>query len=152
LYYTSQKLQATINYSYCYGKATTDSVSGPNVSTTLRVADIAANKANAIINYRFLKHYDANFRCNYVGQRLAGQGTTSPSIDVQTFPGYFLANLALSAHDILKLNGMMFQLCCNNIFNKTYYTPGVGGTGGRNYSGDILQMGRNFFFKIGYEF
>jgi outer membrane receptor for ferrienterochelin and colicin len=72
VYYTSDKFQASVNYSYCYGVETTDSFTRARGYDQLKVADIATNKVNAIVNYIFLKHYNINFRGNYVSGKRSG--------------------------------------------------------------------------------
>lgn len=152
LYYTSEKFQLSVNYSYCYGVETKDSFTLAHGYNSLKVADIATNKINAIVNYVFMKHYNFNFRGNYVSGKQAGEGTTVPQNDISLFPGYFLAGIAITARDLFRVNGMTIQFCCNNILDKNYYGPGIGASAGKNVPGSILQMGRNFSFSVGYEF
>ena len=149
LYYNSQKLQASISYSYTYPTETKDTFS---IAGKLRIASIASNKIDAIVNYIFLKHYNINFRANYVGSKKTGSNTTSQFNEIHSFPGYFLGNITLSVYDVFKLKGTTFQVLCNNIFNKVYYSPGKIGGGGIVSPGNFLQMERNFSFKINYEF
>jgi len=149
LYYSSQKLQASISYSYTYPTETKDTFS---ISGKLKIASVASNKIDGIVNCIFLKHYNINFRANYVGSKKAGPNTTSQFNEISSFPGYFLGNVAFSIYDIFRLKGTTLQFLCNNIFNKTYYTPGNIGGGGIVSPGSFLQMGRNFSFKINYEF
>ena len=151
-YYNSEKFQASVNYSFTDPKETKDSFTVANGGDYLRIADIASNKVNAIVNYIFLKHYNINFRVNYVGSKKVGSGTTTPANHVGSFPGYVLSNIALSANDIFHMRGIMIQFCCNNIFDKSYYSPGIGAAGGRNSPSSVLQMERNFSFRIGYKF
>jgi outer membrane receptor for ferrienterochelin and colicins len=152
LYFKSQnkKWQASLNYSYTDPKRTlgTDTV-GNIVKETVSVADIALHKVNAIVNFNFLKNFNISIRANYVGRKRAGPGTNVTLNRIHTFDAYVTENMALSVQNLIK--GTTIQFICNNMFDKTYYSPGIRSAGGVRYPNSILQMGRNFFIKINFE-
>ena len=152
-YYTSKHLQVTLNYSYTNPKQTEGTGYDSTINdSTYIIADIAAHKANAIVNYSFLNHYNLNFRVNYVGNKRAGANTTAPKNPIPLFKGYCLGNASVSIKDVLKLNGLLLQFNCNNIFNKLYYSPGIRNATGLFFPDQILQMRRNYSVRINYEF
>jgi len=159
LYFKSpnKKWQASLNYTYTDPKrtqGTTDDTSKPGIiiidTTTVDVADIASHKINGVINFSFLKNFNINFRVNYVGSKKAGDGTSVPFNPISSFDNYVIGNVVIGAQNLIK--GATIQLICNNVFDKTYYSPGIRNAGGARYPSNILQMGRNFFLKINYEF
>ena len=50
------------------------------------------------------------------------------------------------------INNLNVQLVCNNIFSKTYFSPGIRLADGFSNPSEILQMGRNWMFRINYDF
>jgi outer membrane receptor for ferrienterochelin and colicins len=161
LYFNSidKKWQASLNYTYTDSKRTRgvgtpplgeDNINSEIVTSTVKVADIAPHKVNAVVNFSFLKNLNINFRGNYVSSKKSGPGTTVPFNRVTEFDGYFLGNIAIGVQNLVK--GTTIQFICNNIFDKEYYSPGIRYGGGIRYPNSILQMGRNFLFKINYEF
>jgi outer membrane receptor protein involved in Fe transport len=88
-------------------------------------------------------------RINYISSKEAGKNT-SVSRNTKTFDAYIIGNITLGAYNIVR--GTTIQLVCNNIFNKIYYSPGIGVAGGVRYPDQIMQMGRTFFLKLSYEF
>jgi len=154
LYFNSlnKKWQALLNYTYTDPKQTKgiDLESGKLVDSTLRIADIASHKVNAVVNFIFLKNFNVNFRANYVSSKKAGDSTSVRFNLISKFDDYIIGNVVIGAQNLIK--GTTIQLICNNIFDKIYYSPGIRSTGGSRYPNSILQMGRNFFFKLNYEF
>jgi outer membrane receptor for ferrienterochelin and colicins len=150
-YYKSpgKKWQASLNYTFTDPLQTKSVDSADNVvDIDLRVPDIAAHKLNAVINCIFLKNFNINFRGNYLSAKKNGLNTTAPANKL-SFPGYFVGNATLSVQNYIK--GATLQLGCNNIFNNTYFSPGIRTAGGVRVPNAILQIGRNFFLKINYE-
>lgn len=151
IYYKSanKKWQATINYAYTDPHQTKSVDTANNVSDVdLKVSDIATHKINGILNMLVLRYFNINIRGNYLSSKKNSLETSAPSNKL-LFDGYFLAGTSISATNLLK--GTTFQFGCNNIFNKTYYSPGIRSAGGIRLPNQILQMGRNFFAKIIYE-
>jgi outer membrane receptor for ferrienterochelin and colicins len=153
LYFKSpnKKWQASVNYTYTDPNQTKgiDPEFGTLIDTTLRIADIATHKMNAIVNFIFLKNFNINLRANYVSSKKTGPGTNLPLNHFGTFDKYITGNMVISAQNLVE--GTSIQLICNNIFDKVYYSPGIRSAGGVRYPDSILQMGRNFFIKINFE-
>ena len=150
----NSKWQASINYSFTDPKQTKDFDTTNHTTITVenKVSDISAHKINMATNLIFLKNFNLNLRINYISSKKLGEGTTLPnkSGNLGPFPGYIIGNTAVSAKNIVK--GATLQLVCNNIFNKVYYGTGIRSAGGIRAPDKILQMGRNFYLKINYEF
>jgi hypothetical protein len=91
-----------------------------------------------------LKNFNINLRANYVSAKKIGT-----PLKMTKFDAYIIETIALSTLDLFK--GANIQFLCNNIFNKSYYGPGVRFEAVQ-FSDRILQMGRNFSLKINYEF
>ena len=150
----NSKWQASINYSFTDPKQTKDFDTTNHTTITVenKVSDISAHKINMATNVIVLKNFNLNLRINYISSKKLGEGTTLPnkSGNLGPFPGYIICNTAISAKNIVK--GATLQLVCNNIFNKVYYGTGIRSAGGIRAPDKILQMGRNFYLKINYEF
>lgn len=146
-YYKSanKKWNAVFNYSYTYSKEITDvDASGKIVNSNTRVWRIPRNKANAIINYAFLQNFNINLRVNYIGNK-----KIKTSNNFQSFDAYVIGNTALTAYNLIK--GTSIQFVCNNVFDKSYYSPGLRGDGILGPD-RVLQMERNFALRLNYEF
>jgi outer membrane receptor for ferrienterochelin and colicins len=145
----NKKWQATLNYAFT-DPYQTKSVDTLNKVTDvdLKVSDIASHKINGILNVVVLKKFNVNFRGNYLSTKKNSLETSVPNNQL-LFDGYFIGNAAISATNLLK--GITLQFTCNNIFNKTYYSPGIRTAGGVRVPNEILQMRRNFFLKLNYE-
>jgi outer membrane receptor for ferrienterochelin and colicins len=152
----NKKWQASLNYTYTDPKQTKgieydfETDTSYLIDTTLRIADIASHKVNAVLNFVFLKNFNINFRANYVSYKKAGPGTSVRFNRIPKFDGYILGNIVLGAQNLIK--GTTIQFICNNIFDKEYSSPGIRNAGGVRYPNSIQQMGRNFSLKINYEF
>jgi outer membrane receptor protein involved in Fe transport len=150
----NKKWQASVNYTYIDPKQTSgvkdDDVLGLPLDSTFRIGRIASHRANAIINFIFLKNFNINLRANYVGSIKTGIPPNVREGRIAKFDDYIVGNIAVSSQNLIK--GTTIQLVCNNIFDKVYYSPGIRGAGGVRSPESILQMGRNFFLKINYEF
>ncbi len=144
LYYkpANKKWGATFNYSYTYSIETRDIDAVTSLSS--KEGSIAPHKANVIVNYIFLKNFNINLRANYINTKTIGAAGK-----FQRFDGYIIGTIALSTLNLVK--GADIQFICNNIFNKSYYSPGLQAAAIR-FPDKILQMGRNFALKINYEF
>lgn len=145
LNYVNKNFKATFNYTYC-SPTQTKSEAG-NISKT--VADIADHHYNLIVNYLLLKHFNFNLRTNYVGVKKVGPTTTVFS-NPATFNPYTVSNLTIGLFNVIK--NTKVSLVCNNIFDKTYYSPGPRAADGVTNPSTVLQMQRNFMIRINYEF
>lgn len=142
-YFTSanKKFTATVNYSYTYSAEKHDvDETGKIIDVKSRVWRIAPHKANAIVNYLFFKKINVNFSVNYVGKKKIGGAAIQ-----ETFGDYILGNTCISGMNVFK--GITVQILCNNVFDKSYYSPAIKYDGIR-YPDKVLQMGRNFFVKM----
>ena len=146
-YYRSanKKWNASLNYSYTNSKEIFDvDASGKVFYSNKRVWRIPRNKANAIINYAFLKNFNINLRANYIGTKKIIYGET-----LKPFNAYIHFNTALTAFNLIK--GTSMQFICNNIFDKSYYSPGLRGDGILGPD-KVFQMKRNFALRLNCEF
>jgi len=145
----NKKWQATLNYAYTDPHQTQSvDTSGHVTNIDLPVSDIATHKINGIVNFAVLRNFNINIRGNYLSSRKDEIETSSPNNKL-LFSGYFISNATISANNFIK--GATLQVGCNNIFNKTYYSPGIRTAGGIRSPNQIMQMGRNFFLKLNYE-
>lgn len=145
----NKKIQATLNYTYTdpHQNRLVDE-NDTIITDNRRVADIAKNKINGIVNLVVLKNFNINIRANYLSSKKDSLGTSVPNNKIR-FDGYFLCNTTISANNFIK--GISVQLGCNNLFNKTYASPGIRTAGGIRVPNQISQMGRNFFLRLNYE-
>ncbi len=117
------------------------------VITKLRISDIATNNANLGLNYKWRNTLNANFRINYVGEKIVGENTTVTTNHYK-FEDYFLFNTTIT-YNFFKTAAL--QLIVNNIFNKKYYSPGLDDADGE-LSARLPQFGRHLQLKLMYEF
>ena len=153
LYYRSlnKKWQGSLNYTYTHPIQKNEIIidESDTVESNTPVSDIASHKANAIVNFLLLKNLNINLRANYMGSRPTGRNTSVPTNDSTHFPAYMIFNSAIT----YTFKGIIsLQFVCNNIFDKTYYSPGIRGAGAVRSPDRILQMERNFALKLNYEF
>ncbi|HVZ25354.1 MAG TPA: TonB-dependent receptor, partial [Sediminibacterium sp.] len=141
LNYVHKAFKATLNYSYTSPRQTRNEKG----DVDLVVGDIASQHLNLILNYLAAKHFNINFRTNYVGAKPVGPGTTVPG-NLYPFNAYLLSNLVFSLDNLVKNTSV--QLVINNLFNKIYYSPGVRLADGINNPSEILQMGRNYMVRF----
>jgi outer membrane receptor for ferrienterochelin and colicin len=85
-----------------------------------------------------------------VGTKKAGLNTTVPSNPESTFDPYTVSSLTLGLFDLVK--NTKITLVCNNVFDKTYYSPGPRVADGINNPSKILQMQRNYMLRLVYDF
>jgi outer membrane receptor for ferrienterochelin and colicin len=145
LNYVNKEFKATFNYTYC-SPVQTKSETGIVNNT---VADIADHHYNLILNYLFIKHINVNWRTNYVGTKRAGLNTTVPTNPESIFNPYTVSSLTIGLFDLVK--NTKITIVCNNIFDKTYYSPGPRVADGITNPSKVLQMQRNFMLRLVYE-
>jgi outer membrane receptor for ferrienterochelin and colicin len=145
LNYTIKKFKAILNYYYVSPKQTQSEVGAVDNA----VGDIANHHVNTIFNYLLNKHVNLNFKTNYVGVKKVGLNTTVPANPAK-FNSYTVSGLTIGFINII--NNLNVQLVCNNIFSKTYFSPGIRLADGFSNPSEILQMGRNWMFRINYDF
>lgn len=143
--FRKKSLTAYLNYAYTRGKQTRDERGEVN----LVIGDIASHTINAGIYYEPAKYLGVNFRTNYISNQPVGIGTSVPA-NSGAFPAYFLAHVTISIKEMIK--GTTIQLICNNLFNKTYFNPGVKAADGNENPTEILQRGRNLLLRLNLDF
>lgn len=146
LNYVNKDFKASFNYTYCSPKQTKSEIGIVNN----RVADIADHHFNLILNYLFVNHINVNWRTNYVGTKYAGLGTTVPTNPELSFDPYSVSSLSLGLFDLVK--NTKISIVCNNIFDKTYYSPGPRVADGVTNPSKVLQMQRNYMIRLVYDF
>jgi len=141
-------IQSTLSYKYKnYDIYANYTYTDPqNTDEDLRVGDIAKQNANFGLNALYFEKLNCNLRFNYIGERLTGPETTVTA-NTSVFPAHLVANMAISYQDLF-LNGLTFQLICNNIFNKDYFDPGIRSADGISYATRVPQRERNFMFRV----
>lgn len=145
LSYRKKSMNAYINYAFTRGRQT----QSENGSVNLVVGDIASHTVNAGVYYEPLKYLGINLRSNYISSQPTGPGTSVPA-NTQTFPAYVIAHATASIRNLVK--GTTLQVICNNLFDKTYFNPGVKAADGVENPTGILQRGRNFIIRLNYDF
>ncbi|MES2328680.1 MAG: TonB-dependent receptor plug domain-containing protein [Bacteroidota bacterium] len=143
--YRKKTTSAYINYAYTRGRQTQNE----NGEVNLVVGDIASHTINAGVYYEPVKYLGINLRSNYISSQPTGSGTSVPANTMQ-FPAYMIAHATASVKNLLK--GTTLQVICNNLFDKTYFNPGVKAADGIENPTGILQRGRNFILRINYDF
>lgn len=143
-------IQAQLNYKLgnydFYSNYTYTDPKNTDNNMEIRIGDIASNSANLGINALFFDHVNVNFRINYIGEKKTGPGTTVPA-NLSKFPSHTIANVTVGYNDFL-YEGITVQAICNNIFNKTYFDPGVRSADGVIYSSRTPQRERYFMLRV----
>lgn len=145
LNYTQKNFKAILNYYYVSPRQTQSELG--NVDNA--VGDIANHHVNTILNYLVSKHFNVNFRTNFVGAKKVGANTTVPA-NPSVFNSYTISGLTVGLVNLIK--NVNVQLVCNNIFDKNYYSPGIRLADGFSNPSQILQMGRNWMVRLNYDF
>lgn len=115
---------------------------------TSTIGDISKHKANVGVNALYFNRLNLNLRCNYIGERKTGPGTSVP-LNPGKFPAHAVVNFAVTYEWDW---GISLQLICNNLLNEAYFDPGVRNADGNYYAYRTPQKDRNFFIKLIYEF
>ncbi len=121
-------LTFTLNSSYTHAKQTENNAV-VNYEDKV-IGDIAAVKANFIVNYHKLfgtNDLNFNLRTNYVGNKPVGPSTTvslnngiNGSNKIPSYAVFFCSMMYKSKH----FEYATLQFTVNNILNSTYYAPG----------------------------
>ncbi|RDB02743.1 hypothetical protein DVG78_27445 [Runella aurantiaca] len=94
-----------------------------DLTSNLRISDIADFSFNIGANYQFTKSLRLNITSHYVGARKTGAGTSGSRNPIQLFAPYFIMDGALTYHDVIK--GVSLQITSYNLLNKEYFVPGI---------------------------
>ena len=147
LHYNFSMLSTWFNYTYCEPRQTFAEIG----TVDNRVGDIARHQFNVGANRTFFNQLNINLRGNFSGKREVGPGTTVP-LNTSTFPAVFVMNGAVTYSNQGLLQGIDFQLVCNNILDSKYYHPGTKAADGTNSPTRILQRDRHFLLQVSYTF
>lgn len=147
LQYRYDNFSAWFNYTFCDPHQTFSEAG----EVKYRVGDIARHQFNVGVNRKFFDQLNVNLRGNYSGKREVGPGTTVP-FNTSSFPALFVMNGAVTYSNFISLQGVEFQLICNNILNKRYYHPGTKTADGIDSPTKILQRDRHFLIQLSYNF
>jgi outer membrane receptor for ferrienterochelin and colicins len=151
-------LKFTLNGTYTYANQTENNTI-ENYEEKV-IGDIAAVKANFIVNYhKLLGNNDINFnlRANYVGDKLVGPSTTvslnngvNESNRIPSYAVFFCSVMYKNKH----FKYAMLQFTVNNILNSNYYSPGPR-TANANYTSSyngfvpyVPQQTRNYLLIL----
>ncbi len=145
--YKFNRFSAWFNYTFCDPRQTFSEAGEVNN----RVGDIARHQFNIGMNRTFFDQLNLNLRANYSGKREVGPGTTVP-LNTSNFPALFVMNGAVTYSNFGAMQGVEFQLICNNILNKRYYHPGTKTADGTDSPSKILQRDRHFLIQLSYTF
>lgn len=138
---------AYFNYTFCDPRQTYSETG----EVDNRIGDIASHQFNIGANKSFFKQLNINLRCNFVGNRPTGEGTTVP-LNTDTFPATAILNGAVGYANPKIIPGLSIQLVCNNILNSVYFHPGTKAADGISSPTEILQRGRHFLIRLSYDF
>jgi len=119
-----------------------------NPYNKLRISDIADHQVNLVVNYLFRKKINLNMRMNWVGKRITGVDTTVPT-NPETFNPYAVFHAAVSY--TLPKWGFKLQFAVFNLFDTTYFSPGLDAASGVLAS-KLIQNGRNMHLSLHYRF
>ncbi len=122
----------------------------------VRVGDIAEHRANLVFNTAFWREkINLNLRANYVGERRTGAGTTVGSNPLDAIDAYSVVHAGLTYRGVLpegsRWGTSSLQLVVNNVFDETYFHPGVAQAGIR-FAAALPQPGRSIFLRLRYSY
>ena len=117
-----------------------------DLTSDLRISDIADFSFNIGANYQFTKSLRLNLTSHYVGARKTGAGTYGSRNPIQLFDPYFIVDGALTYHDVIK--GVSLQATSYNLLNKEYFVPGIREADNIVGASRFPQERRNFSFGV----
>lgn len=107
------------------------------------IPNIAKYKGNIGCSLYIVELFTINIIENWIGDR-----SVVPTNPIGKANGYFSTNLVLSTNNLLNKR-ITASITVRNIFNQTYYDPGLRAADGNFYATLIDQPGINALFKIG---
>lgn len=116
----------------------------------LRVGDFADHQANLQFATTFFGKLLFNAQASYVGSKRTGKGTTVLDNPYTLIGSYFTTNATLTYKH--ERSGLSFQLIGNNVFDESYYHPGVREANGFNVAARIPQPGRTIYLRILFDY
>ncbi|HET6244787.1 MAG: TonB-dependent receptor [Bacteroidetes bacterium] len=131
----SNSFSAFVNYTLQEGKQDDGNMEN-------EIPNIARARANIGISMLLSDLVNISLIANWVGARSVAE--TNPLNKVN---GYFIPNLVITTNKIFD-NRVSASLNIENLFNQTYYDPGIRAANGNFYGTVHEQLGINGFFKI----
>lgn len=107
------------------------------------IPNIANVKGNAGLNLKFNKLFTLSVIENWVGER-----TTVSTNPINKVGAYFVTNLVISTDKIFD-GRISASINIRNLFNQTYFDPGIRFANGELFSTVLEQPGINALFKVG---
>ncbi len=83
------------------------------------IGDLAHDKLWLIINWQFNKQLNANFKTRFIGKR-----NSIESNPIRQLPGYAVSDLHIT-YTPASIENVNFHMRITNLFNKSYFHPGV---------------------------
>ncbi len=121
-----------------------------NLIEELPVGDIADHQLKVQFGARLWRELSLSVQASYVGSRRTGKGTTTDRNPFDSIDSFFVANAALLYEP--PRGGFSFQLIANNVFDRSYYHPGIAEADGTVFAARSPQAGRTFFGRVVYSF
>lgn len=131
----SNSFSTFLNFTYQEGKQN-------NGSIEFDIPNIAKVKGNIGLQVHLAEVLNLSLIGNWVGDRSVP--ATNPLGKVN---GYFIPNFVISTNKLFD-NKVSASLNIRNLFNQTYYDPGIRAADGNFYSTVMEQPGINGLFKI----
>ncbi|OQP57643.1 hypothetical protein A3860_08405 [Niastella vici] len=131
----SGAFSAFLNFTYQKGKQN-------NGSKKTEIPNFAAIKGNLGLTFHVPNLLSFNLISNWMGPRSVS--TTNP---VGKVKGYFITNLVINTNKLFD-NRVAASLNIRNLFNHTYWDPGIRSADGNLYSTVLEQPGINGVFKV----
>ncbi|MFL6289816.1 MAG: TonB-dependent receptor [Thermoanaerobaculia bacterium] len=149
--YRHESLDAYLSYTFTQPFNTDPLAGGLEGASQLRVADIASHRLNGGLHVELRRSLGFDLRANFVGPRKTGVGTTVPTNPFGTIASYTTTNAAFTFEGLLAflkpLRTSRLLLGIDNLFDKTYYDPGVAEA--RNvFAARLPQAGRSVFLRL----
>jgi hypothetical protein len=107
-----------------------------------QIPNIAKVKGNIGCSVHLIELFNLSLIGNWVGDRSVPSTNPLGKVD-----GYFIPHLVVSTHKLFD-NRVSASLNIRNLFNQTYYDPGIRGAGGIFFGTVMEQPGINGLFKI----
>ncbi len=132
---TAKSVEAFLGFTYQKGIQNNGTISS-------NIPNIATVKGNVGISIHFAKLLSISLIENWVGDRSVPVSNPLGRVD-----GYFISNLVISTNKLFN-NRISASLNIRNLFNQTYYDPGIRSADGNFYPTVHNQPGINGLFKI----
>jgi outer membrane receptor protein involved in Fe transport len=110
-----------------------------------RIPDIARHRVNLGLSLPLGAKLDVSLRGEYVSVRTPGPSTKVQDRTLSAVAATFLAHAAVSLE---VLPGTALQLIVRNVFDRSYYDPGVQSADGTTFAGRVPQPGRTVYLRL----